>query len=216
MKAISSMRLVSLLCLFAPLALAAPSVRVVGLFSDAAVVTIDGQRHMLRVGGPSIKGVELVSATSRSATLRMGGQSREFSLQTDYSEADTDRDKVRVSVPRGAGGHYRISGSINGQGVAFLVDTGATSVAMNSDQARRLGVDYKLDGTPIKATTASGQVSGYRVSLGRVKVGNIELSNVDGLVLEGAFPTEVLLGMSYLRRVRMEDQGTVLVLEQRY
>ena len=54
------------------------------------------------------------------------------------------------------------------------------------------------------------------MSLARVKVGNIELNNVDGLVLEGAFPLEVLLGMSYLRRVRMEDEGNLLVLEQRY
>lgn len=215
MRATSSL-LFCTLCLAYSAAFAAPSVRVVGLFSNAAVVTIDGQRHMLRVGQPGPQNIELVAATSRSATLRIDGQNREFVLQTDYSEAYTEREKVRVSIPRGAGGHYRLSGSINGQGVAFLVDTGATSVAMNSDQARRLGVDYKLDGTPIKATTASGQVPGYRVSLARVKVGNIELSNVDGLVLEGAFPTEVLLGMSYLRRVRMEDQGTVLVLEQRY
>ena len=216
MKTICSILWLSVLaCASAGLA-AAPDVRVVGLFNDAAVVTVDGKRHMLRVGRPGPQGIELVDASSRSATLRVDGQLREFGLETDYSEAYTDRQKVRVSIPRSAGGHYRTSGSINGQGVSFMVDTGATSVAMNSDQARRLGIDYKLDGTPIKATTASGQVSGYRVSLARVKVGNIELSNVDGLVLEGAFPVEVLLGMSYLRRVRMEDQGTVLVLEQRF
>ncbi|UAW98095.1 TIGR02281 family clan AA aspartic protease [Halopseudomonas nanhaiensis] len=216
MKTIRLSLFACLLMLPAAGVLAAPDVRVVGLFNDAAVVTIDGQRHMLRVGRPGPQGVELLAASSRSATLRIDGQAREFGLETDYSEAYTDREKIRVSIPRGAGGHYRTNGSINGQGVAFMVDTGATSVAMNSEQARRLGVDYKLDGTPIKATTASGQVSGYRVSLARVKVGNIELSNVDGLVLEGAFPLEVLLGMSYLRRVRMEDQGTVMVLEQRY
>ena len=216
MKTLRIAFLASLLAFPVTQVAAAPEVRVVGLFSNAAVVTIDGQRHMLRVGRPGPQGVELLAASSRSATLRIDGQTRDFSLETDYSEAYAERDKIRVSIPRGAGGHYRTNGSINGQGVAFMVDTGATSVAMNSEQARRLGVDYKLDGTPIKATTASGQVSAYRVSLARVKVGNIELSNVDGLVLEGAFPLEVLLGMSYLRRVRMEDRGNLLVLEQRY
>lgn len=196
-------------------ALAEPVVRVVGLFSGAAVVNIDGQRHMLRIGQPATRGVELLAADSRTATLKINGQTRELGMQRDYTEGFAERQTRQVSIPRSAGGHYRVIGSINGQSMPFMVDTGATSVAMNSFQAQRLGIDYRQTGVAVRATTASGQVQGYRVKLGRVKVGELELTNVDGLILEGGFPTEVLLGNSYLNRVRMVDQNGILVLESR-
>lgn len=202
--------------LIATPALADPSVRVVGLFAGAAVVTIDGQRHMLRVGKPGPQGIELLSANSHSARLAINGTPRDFSLQTDYSESHAEPEQQRVVVPRGQGGHFRIQGSINGHGVPFLVDTGATTVAMNSGHARRLGIDYKVAGTRTGVTTASGITAGYRVRLERIKVGEIELQNIEGMVLEGGHPTEVLLGMSFLSRLRMIDEGNTLVMERRY
>jgi aspartyl protease family protein len=210
------LRLFAVLALCAPSVLANPSVRVVGLFQDAAVVTIDGERQMLRVGQPPRNGVELLAADSRSATLKIAGQTRVLSVEADFSSPAAEPERQRVSIPRTAGGHYRITGSINGHSVPFMVDTGATSVAMNAQYARRLGIDYRLTGTLIQATTASGRVAAYRVRLDRVKVGEIELTNVEGLVLDGPFPEDVLLGMSWLGRVRMDDQHTTLVLERRY
>lgn len=194
---------------------AQPEVRVVGLFPGAAVVTIDGQRQMLRAGKPGPQGIELVSADSNSATLRIQGVERQLLLQRDYSDGFAERQTRQVSIARGNGGHYRVTGSINGHLVPFMVDTGATSVAMNAFQAQRLGIDYRASGMPVVATTASGQVAGYQVRLSRVKVGELELRDVDGLVLEGGFPTEVLLGNSYLSRVRMSDQNGMLLLESR-
>ncbi|MEH6501024.1 MAG: TIGR02281 family clan AA aspartic protease [Pseudoalteromonas distincta] len=206
---------IGVLALFSAAALAEPAVRVVGLFSGAAVVNIDGQRHMLRIGKPGPQGVELLAADSRTATLRINGQVRELGMQREYTEGFAQRQTLQVSIPRGPGGHYRVTGSINGQIVPFMVDTGATSVAMNAFQAQRLGINYRQVGVEVQATTASGQVAGYRVKLDRVKVGEVELANVDGLILEGGFPTEVLLGNSYLNRVRMIDQNGSLVLETR-
>lgn len=197
-------------------ATAEPQVRVVGLFSNAAVVNIDGQRHMLRIGKPGPHAVELLAADSRTATLRINGQTRQLSLQRDYSDGFAEVERKQVTIGRGAGGHFRTVGSINGQNVQFMLDTGATSVGMNSGQAERLGIDYRLTGIPIITTTASGQEQAYRVTLDRVKVGDIELTNVAGVVLEGAFPTEVLLGNSYLSRVRMIDNGETLLLESRH
>lgn len=216
MKIINCCALWLSVMLITPLALAEPSVRVVGLFAGAAVVTIDGQRHMLRVGKPGPQGVELLSANSNSARLAVNGAAREYKLQTDFSESHAGPQQQRVIVPRGQGGHFRIQGSINGQGVPFLIDTGATSIAMNSGQARRLGIDYKISGTLTGVTTASGNANAYRVRLDRVKAGEIELRNIEAMVLEGAFPTEVLLGMSFLSRLRMIDEGNVLVMERRY
>ncbi|SDT94551.1 retropepsin-like aspartic protease family protein [Halopseudomonas salegens] len=192
-----------------------PEVRVVGLFSNAAVVNIDGQRHMLRAGRPAVQGVELVTADSRTATLRINGRERVLGLQRDYSEGFAEPERQSVSIGRSQGGHFRTTGSINGHSVQFMVDTGATSVALNSRQAARMGLDYR-SGTMVQATTASGNVPGYLVTLNRVRIGEIELTQVEGLVLEGGFPTEVLLGNSFLSRLRMEDRGSVLILERRY
>ena len=200
----------------ASLVSAATDVRVVGLFANAAVVNIDGQRHMLRVGKPPVNGVELIAADSQTATLRVDGQTRQFGLQREYTEGFAQSERQQVSIPRGEGGHFRVTGSINGQTVSFMVDTGATSVSMSSVQARRLGIDYALSGTPVRAATASSAVYGYQVTLARVKVGDIELSNVQALVLEGRFPLEVLLGMSWLSRVRMDEQDNLLLLERKY
>lgn len=202
--------------LVSALAWAEPQVRVVGLFADAAVVNIDGQRHMLRIGKPGPQGVELLAADSRTATLRINGQTRQLSLQRDYTEGFAEVERKQVAIGRGVGGHFRTVGSINGQNVQFMLDTGATSVAMNSGQAQRLGIDYRLTGVPIVTSTASGQAPAYKVTLNRVKVGDIELTNVVGVVLDGAFPTEVLLGNSYLSRVRMIDNGETLLLESRH
>ena len=79
----------------------------------------------------------------------------------------------------------------------FLVDTGATSIAMNENEARRLGIDYRVDGKPMVASTASGTSRGWRVTLDRVKIGGIELLGVEAAVIEGGYPTEALLGMSF-------------------
>jgi len=204
------------LALLASAAWAEPVVRVVGLFANAAVVNIDGQRHMLRAGQPGPQGVTLISANSTSATISINGQRRQYGLQREYTEGFAERDTQQVSIARGEGGHFIAHGSINGHNVQFMVDTGATSVAMNAFQARRLGIDFLVTGTEVRANTASANVKAYRVQLDRVKVGDIELRDVQGLVLEGGFPTDVLLGMSWLSRVRMDDQGSTLVLERKY
>ncbi|MNJ70419.1 hypothetical protein D3C77_668750 [compost metagenome] len=97
----------------------------------------------------------------------------------------------------------------------FLVDTGATSVAINENQARRLGIDYRAAGQPLLVNTASGTAKAWRVRLNSVKVGAIDVLGVEAVVLEGESPSEALLGMSFLGRVSWrEDQG-VLRLESK-
>ena len=101
------------------------------------------------------------------------------------------------------------------QGFPALVDTGATSVAFNENQARRLGIDYRVDGKQIVVGTASGTAKAWRVHLNSVKVGAIDVMGVEAVVVEGSSPTEALLGMSFLGRVSWrEDQG-VLRLESK-
>ncbi|MCQ4268657.1 TIGR02281 family clan AA aspartic protease [Pseudomonas stutzeri] len=204
------------LLLLPSLAVSAPMVQVVGLFPGAAVLNVDGQRKLVRVGQTGPGGVEVVSADSRGAVLRVGGVERSYGLSREYSGAGyAAPEKTQLSVAKGVGGHYWIAGSINGQPVQFLVDTGATSVAINENQARRLGIDYRAAGQPLLVNTASGTANAWRVRLNSVKVGSIDVLGVEAVVLEGESPSEALLGMSFLGRVSWrEDQG-VLRLESK-
>jgi len=202
--------------LAAPLA-AAPHVQVVGLFPGAAVVSVDGQRQLLKVGQRGPAGVSLVSADARGAVLRVDGVERPFGLSREYSASGyAEPQRQQLSIARGNSGHYWVAGSVNGQGVQFLVDTGATSVAMNEAQAKRLGLDYQQRGQPMQVNTAGGVVPGWRLSLDRVKVGSIEVLGVEAAILAGGSPSEVLLGMSFLNRVGWREEQGVLRLEAKH
>jgi aspartyl protease family protein len=204
------------LCLLAGVAEAASQVRVVGLFPGAAVISVDGQRKLVRVGQTGPAGVVVVSADSRGAVLRVDGVERSYSLSREYSEGFAEAEKKQFSIAKGAGGHYWIAGSINAQSVQFLVDTGATSIALNDGHARRLGIDYRVIGRPLQVSTASGTVRGWQVSLDRVKVGELEVLGVEAVVLEGGYPVDALLGMSFLGRVGWRVEQDMLVLESKY
>jgi len=203
------------LLLLPALAQAASMVQVVGLFPGAAVVNVDGQRKLVRVGQTGPGGVQVVSADASGAVLRVDGVERHYNLSREYSGAYAAPSKTQLSVAKGTGGHYWIAGAINGQSIQFLVDTGATSVAINEHQARRLGIDYRVNGRPMVVSTASGTAKAWRVHLNSVKVGAIEVLGVDAVVVEGGSPTEALLGMSFLGRVSWREEQGVLVLESK-
>lgn len=194
---------------------AAPRVQVVGLFPGAVVMNVDGQRKLVRVGQAGPGGVEVVSVDGTGAVLRVEGVERRYGLSRELSVGFAEPERRQVSIAQGQGGHYWVAGSINGQPVQFLVDTGATSVAINENQARRLGIDYRVDGRQIVVGTASGTAKAWRVNLNSVKVGAIDVLGVEAVVVEGGSPTDALLGMSFLSRVSWrEDQG-VLKLESK-
>lgn len=203
----------ALLCASSPWA--ASQVQVVGLFPGAAVLNVDGQRKLVRVGQSGPGGVEVVSVDKQGAVLRVEGVERAYPLSREYSAGFAEPVRKRLSIAKGIGGHYWVAGSVNGQTVQFLVDTGATSVALNDAHARRLGIDYRVSGRPLQVNTASGVARGWRVMLDRVKVGDLEVLGVDAVVLEGGAPHEALLGMSFLGRVGWREEQGMLVLESK-
>ena len=196
---------------------AVESVQVLGLFKDRAVVQIGDRQRVLRPGETSPEGVRLVSANAREAVLEVDGRRGTFPLGSRISTqfATADQRGPAVQVWPGQDGTYTVAGSINGFPVTFLVDTGATQVAMNAIQAKRLGIDYRVAGKPSMAATASGVVRAYEVVLDRVKVGEIELQRVEAGVIDGPHPRDVLLGMSFLQRLDMSRTGKVLELRKR-
>jgi aspartyl protease family protein len=198
------------------IASAAPDVRVVGLFSDRAVVVIDGRRTVLRVGQTGPQDVKLIAADSEAALLEIGGESIEARLDGRVSARKQSAPVSEVQVWRNPQGMYTTVGSINGLPVSFMVDTGATLVTLNSGQARRLGIDYRVTGSQSVVTTASGVEPAWSVMLNRVRVGDLELHNVAAVVLEGAQPRTALLGMSYLGRLEISNSGRMMTLRKKY
>ena len=188
-----------------------------GLFQDKAIVTIDGKQRVLKKGKESPEGVLLIEANSKEAVIEIDGKQENYTLGTHigntFKEA-TDGEKLIIAPD--SGGMYSISGSINGSHIDFVVDTGASLVSMNSNIAKRLGIDYKLKGEEGSSYTASGKDKIYIVNLKKVRVGNIELTNIEGAVHEGVFPVITLLGMSFLNKLDMKREGRVMELHKKY
>ena len=188
------------------------------LFNGKAVIVVDnGKPRTLSVGQSTPEGVKLVSATSEAAVIEYAGRRETLLLGqgTRAVAAGREGGSGQVTLRASGGGHFFTTGQINGSTVRFMVDTGASSIAMSGNEARRLGVNY-LKGTPMRAVTAAGEVRAYRVRLDTVTVGDITLHNVDAAVLEGAYPVDTLLGMTFLNRVQMRRDGDTLTLIRRY
>jgi len=190
-------------------------IEVVGLFKGAAVVAVNGQQHMLKVGQTSLEGVLLVSADSEKAVVTLNGESRTIYLSGKVASEFEQPKQTTVSIQRNNAGQYTVGGSINGRTVRFLVDTGANIVALSSVEAKRLGLDLE-QGKQMQAITAAGVVYSHRVMLDSVQVGGISARNVDAAVLPGDYPPDVLLGMTFLERVVMREEKDVLMLINKF
>lgn len=193
----------------------AADVSLVGVFpGKAAVLVIDGgEPRSVRIG-QTLAGVTVVSVEREQAVVEIDGKRRSVALGQHYrgeEAADTRQSVVLAADPRG---HFVIDGAINGGSMRFLVDTGATSIALPAADARRLGIDY-LKGQRGITLTANGNAIAYRVRLDRVKVGDIEITGVDAIVLDTAMEF-ALLGMSFLNRVEMRREGQTMTLIRRF
>lgn len=204
-----------LLCTVTMTASAATEVTVKALFNGSALLDINGQQRLLKAGKKSPEGVLLVQATSKIATVKVDGETHQLKLNRRVGGQYKKAEKSIVRIAGGAGGHYITPGSINGRPVDFMVDTGATAVAMNLPTAKRLNIDYR-NGQVVPISTAAGITRAYKVNLNSVTVGGIKLHNVEGFVNEGDFPQIILLGNSYLSRVDMKVDSGVLVLQALY
>jgi aspartyl protease family protein len=135
----------------------------------------------------------------------------------DWSERQSNPNRALVSVPTGEvvlqrnrAGQYVAEGEINGAGVTFLLDTGATQVALSTQLARELGL--KL-GPSVTLQTAAGPTRGYMVRLDSVRLAGFEMRDVGALVSGGLEPGLVLLGMNFLKRLEMIQRGDQLILK---
>lgn len=116
-----------------------------------------------------------------------------------------------VTLKRNRHGHYVTSGYINNQPVVFLLDTGATVVSIPAPVARRLAL---VKGAPNRVSTANGMIITYATGLDSVGIGNIKLHNIAAHINPHMGGEEILLGMSFLKKLELLQQGNTLMLRQ--
>jgi aspartyl protease family protein len=206
-----------LLLVLAPFAALAADVALIGVIGEkAAVFALDGGEPKAVKVGQTWSGITLVSVERGEATVEIDGKRRLLKIGQHHRSAVAAPSSPQQSVTLAADarGHFVTQGLINGNPVRFLVDTGATTVALPAAEAQRLGIDYHK-GERGYTQTAGGVVPIYRVRLDSVKLGAIELSGIDGVVIEQGLDI-ALLGMTFLNRVDMKRDGQTMVLIRRF
>ena len=202
-----AMALAASLALWAAHCLAATSVMVLSISGERVDLLVNGtvSRSLYR-GETSPEGVYVVEVRNDTALIEVEGKS--FRMTPGSS---TMPSVVLQADPRG---HFVVEIAINGTPIRAIVDTGASSVALNLEDARRMGVD--LIGAPsVAVQTAAGPRRALRAKLGRVQLGDIELQNVEAIVSESNDLSVVLLGMSFLNQLDMQRSGGTLILTRR-
>ena len=194
----------------------AQSVVLSGSLGDKALLVIDGAPRTLAVGA-AVQGVRLVSVSGSKAVVDIKGQRVALTLggaPVNLGAATGEGGASRIVLSADSGGHFITSGTINGKSARFLVDTGATNLALSQSEAQNLGIDYRKGerGTSI---TANGPVPVYRVMLSSVRVGEVQVDNVEATIVPVPMPF-VLLGNSFLTRFQMKRENDVLTLTRRF
>jgi aspartyl protease family protein len=180
---------VTAVLLVSPPALWAKSVAMSGSMGSMALLVIDGSPPKALRAGQTHQGVTVVSVASDQVVVSVDGK--------------------RFTVVMGGA-----QGSINGRAAEFMVDTGATTIAMGLADAKRLGIDYEK-GTRTVGSTANGLVQAYKVRLASVRIQDVEVHDVEAAVLPQAMP-HILLGNSFLSRFQMNTNNEQLTLKRRY
>jgi len=120
-----------------------------------------------------------------------------------------------LSIARDARGHFETEGRIEGQRIGFMVDTGASVIALNESSAARFGLRPSRGEYKATVTTANGTVKAAPTRLAMVDIGGIVVRDVDAMVLPDEALSENLLGLSFLSKLkRFEYANGKMVLEQ--
>ncbi len=148
------------LLLAANIAEAVESISLQALFKDKAIIVVDGARRVLKSGEESPEGVKLLATDTREekAEIEIGGKREVLKLGV-VTAGFASQGKGNVTLYPDRGGHFFVDGLVNGTNVRFMVDTGATVVAMSSAVANRIGIDYRKQGRPGMASTPAGYVN---------------------------------------------------------
>ncbi len=196
----------------------AQSVAMTGSMGSKALLVVNGSAPKAVAAGDSFSGVKVISVSAGEAVIEVGGKRQTVSMGgapvNFKGSAGGMGGASQIVLTAGDGGHFFTVGSVNGQAVRFLVDTGASSVSIGRADAERLGIRLQ-NARPVTLNTANGTASGYLITLNSVRVQDVEIYNVEAVVMPMSMPT-VLLGNSFLSRFQMKRENDTLTLDRRF
>ncbi len=168
---------------------------------------------MLRLAVLALVGaVSAVGAAQAVVSLNPAGRAAALTAPVSITSTDGPAAGDAASIAKSADGHYWAEADVNGSRVRFLVDTGASAVALTPEDAKRLGFDPARLNYAYKVMTANGEAHAAAVKLTSISVAGAKVADVDALVLDKGLDTS-LLGMTYLGRLaRFEATKTALIL----
>ena len=182
-----------------------------GLFKNAVLLEINGQQQLVRTGSSHPGWAKVLSANSRFAQVRYQGKTHRLTLNKRIGTLYAESERQEVVLQRNSNREYRTRLQINGRSAEAVVDTGATKVAMSARHARQLGIRYD-DAPVVSIATASGVSRGFAVKLDKLAVGGIERHHIPAVVVDGEYPHVILLGMSFLEHVDLQERGSIMTL----
>jgi len=197
----------------------AVDVIVMAIFGEVVILKVDGTKHKLKVGDKTPEGIKLVEIDYDTIVLSSGNKKSRHKLGGHASfgtlgARGAKNKKAAIAKIWPQGDMYVTKGSINKFSVSFMVDTGATWIAMSTSDAKRMGINYYRGETGY-AGTASGTTKIYKVNLDTVRVGDIILHNVPAAVIP-RLSGHILLGNSFLKRCEIQRTKQVMILKKKY
>ncbi|MBH9552797.1 retropepsin-like aspartic protease family protein [Inhella gelatinilytica] len=180
---------------------------------STALLVIEGQVRSVRIG-QTIDGVRLIGLSDDGAMVEFDGQRQLLRLGALPVSQGTTSSQQKIVLGADEDGHFTGIGMINGQTMRFMIDTGATAVAIGVNDAQRMGLRYR-NGRQVWVQTANGRVPGHVLTLDRVRIGDVEVPGVEAIVTPQPMNL-VLIGNSFLKRFQMQRENEVLTLERRY
>ena len=194
-----------------------PQVALSGVAGGKALVIIDGAAPKFLSVGQTVQGVKLLSVEGDAASVEVDGKRQ--TLQVGGAPVSVGKGRSggggqRIVLTADPSGHFVPQGQINGKAVQFLLDTGATTVALGAADARRINLKYE-HGQKVRMNTANGTSTGYLIRLDSVRVGDVVAYDVEAVVSPQPMPF-VLLGNSFLNRFQMQKTNDQLTLEKRF
>ena len=195
----------------------AQSVALAGMLGKQALLVVNGSAPKSVAPGDTHQGVKVISTSADQAVIEQAGKRmtlRVGEAPVNMGGAAGGPRGNRIVLTAGTGGHFMTPGQVNGKAAHFMVDTGATSIAMGALDAERAGINFK-SGQPVNMATANGVTQGYRIKLNSVRIGDVEVFDVEAVVTPNAMPF-MLLGNSFLTRFQMTRENDQMTLTRRY
>lgn len=192
----------------------AQEVGLAGIMGSKAMLMINGGEPQAVPVGQTLDGVKVLSIQGEQIMVEIGGKKRPLRVGQHAVGVSNGDGSDKVIMTADVQGHFYTTGTVNGTSVRFVVDTGATSIALGPNDARRIGLDLRR-GQRGMTSTANGQVVVTRIPLDTVTIGGITLHNVEAVVLPAEMPI-ALLGMSFLNRMEMQRDGSTMTLKKRF